>query len=217
MMKWTFAIQAALGGVLVLPAVIEGQDAPGAQASLDRTIDGLERLAGLSERLKSGDPTALADVRRATEASADPRADEMRLAALRREVSRLQMVKDEVIADPPEAPVAAAHVAPAPNSQSVALDAPHAFEAAGYSADVLRQGVACLRAGRDAQALSLFTRAGDDAQASYWKGRAFEKLERFDEAAAAYTHASSAKDGGWFAERARAELEFLAWKRKRTP
>ena len=81
-----------------------------------------------------------------------------------------------------------------------------------YSADPLKNGIACYRAGRFAEALELLT-ASSDAPALYWRARTLERLERIDEAI--QTLELALQKGGQAPElrRAQTDLEFLRWKR----
>ena len=96
MMKWGFTINAGLGAVLVVSAMGAGSNGEqGLELTLTRTVHGLEELAGIRARLESGDAAAVSDLIRATDApSANPAAEEARLASLRLEVARLQMIHD---------------------------------------------------------------------------------------------------------------------------
>lgn len=90
--------------------------------------------------------------------------------------------------------------------------------AGGYSADPLRHGIACYRAGRHAEALLLLEPL-DSAEARYWTARTLERLERLDDAITAMERALAAaaaapKDAhGFEPRRAESDLEFLRWKR----
>jgi len=90
--------------------------------------------------------------------------------------------------------------------------APPAGGEVGYSADPLRHGITCYRAGRYDDALKLL--AGlDDATALYWRARALERLERLDEAIRAMEDAIAKGGEGLEQRRAQNDLEFLRWKR----
>lgn len=81
-----------------------------------------------------------------------------------------------------------------------------------YTADPLRNGIACYRAGRYAEAHALLAPL-DDASALYWLARTLERLERLDEAVQVMERAIA--KGGQASElrRAQTDLEFLRWKR----
>ena len=85
-----------------------------------------------------------------------------------------------------------------------------------YSADPLKNGIACYRAGRYGEALELLAPL-DGAAALYWKARTLERLERLDDAVDAMERALAAgkgKDAAGFEERrASTDLDFLRWKR----
>lgn len=88
------------------------------------------------------------------------------------------------------------------------------LEEHGFSADRVRQGHALYRAGRFGEALAALELAGDAAEPAYWRARCLERLDRADEALAAYEAIVAREDAGAFAERARNDLEFLTWKRE---
>jgi len=86
-----------------------------------------------------------------------------------------------------------------------------------YSADPLRNGIACFRAGRFGEAYELFAPL-DGAAALYWKARTLERMERLDDAIDAMERALRAGSGadgaaGFEQRRAQTDLEFLRWKR----
>lgn len=88
---------------------------------------------------------------------------------------------------------------------------------AAYSADPLRHGIACYRAGRYTEAYELLAPLGDSG-ALYWQARTLERLERLDEAVALMERAIARSDpaadaGGFEKRRAETDLEFLRWKR----
>jgi hypothetical protein len=89
------------------------------------------------------------------------------------------------------------------------------FEEPGFSADPVRQGEACYRARRFAQCIEVLRRAPGDPRANYWTARADEQLGKDDEAVAIYTKLADAKDAGWVADSARADLDYLRWKKAR--
>lgn len=86
-----------------------------------------------------------------------------------------------------------------------------------YTADPLRHGITCYRAGRYAEAYELLAPLSD-ASALYWQARTLERLERLDEAVERMERAL-AKGGeagaaaGFEKRRAETDLEFLRWKR----
>ena len=81
-----------------------------------------------------------------------------------------------------------------------------------YSADPLRHGITCYRAGRYAEALELL-RPLDGATALYWQARTLERLERLDDAIQVMERAVAKGGEGFDARRAQTDLEFLRWKR----
>jgi len=84
--------------------------------------------------------------------------------------------------------------------------------AGAYSADPLRHGITCYRAGRYAEALELLLPL-DDANALYWRARALERLERLDEAIETMERSVAKGGDGFELRRAQTDLEFLRWKR----
>ncbi len=104
--------------------------------------------------------------------------------------------------------------APSPTgTRAGAAPASAAAEAPAYSADPLRHGIACFRAGRHAEALELLAELPDDAHALYWTARTLERLGRLDEALETLERALARGAGELEAERVQSELEFLRWKR----
>ncbi len=86
-----------------------------------------------------------------------------------------------------------------------------------YSADPLRHGITCYRAGRYAEAYELLAPLSD-ADALYWQARTLERLERLDEAVALMERAlakggAAGTPAGFEQRRAETDLEFLRWKR----
>lgn len=80
-----------------------------------------------------------------------------------------------------------------------------------YSADPLRHGITCYRAGRYAEAYELLAPL-EDANALYWQARTLERLERLDEAVKVMERALAKGGEGFEARRAQTDLEFLRWK-----
>jgi tetratricopeptide (TPR) repeat protein len=104
-----------------------------------------------------------------------------------------------------------------PTLRMEGADAPDAG-ANAYSADPLRHGIACYRAGRHAEALALLAPI-EGATALYWTARTLERLERLDEAVAtmeralAKASAATGETPGFEPRRAESDLEFMRWKR----
>ncbi|MBL8858671.1 MAG: hypothetical protein JNL28_09215 [Planctomycetes bacterium] len=221
MMKWGFALNAVAGTVLVASAIgLSGDDAAGLQLSLDRTLRELEILTGLRERIDRGDRDAIATVVKYTAQPAPDRAEEdQRLDRLRVEVARLEMQRDGLAPLPrsidPATTAKADKADPKkPSSPTAGLTA---FESAGFSADAVRQGEALFRAERFDECITVLQRIPEDSRGQYWLARAFERKGKTDEAIAIYTTLSALKDAGWAGERARADLEFLQWKKSVEP
>ena len=85
-------------------------------------------------------------------------------------------------------------------------------ETNAYSADPLRHGITCYRAGRYAEAYELLAPL-DGGSALYWQARTLERLERLDEAVKVMERALAKGGEGFEARRAQTDLEFLRWKR----
>jgi tetratricopeptide (TPR) repeat protein len=98
----------------------------------------------------------------------------------------------------------------APNS--ISTEKTH-FEPAGFSAHAVRHGRALYKAGRYEDAITLLSAAKDQAGAHFWIACSLEKLDRVDEAIAAYDlvikNVTDAKD----AQHAERNRDFLIWKR----
>ena len=69
------------------------------------------------------------------------------------------------------------------------------------------------RADRFAECIKVLEQAPDDPRARYWTARSLEHMDKTDDAIAIYTQIAALKDAGWAGERARADLEFLQWKK----
>ncbi len=88
------------------------------------------------------------------------------------------------------------------------------LEPEGFSADVVGEGRALVRAGRYEEALERLGQAeSDELVATYWTGRALEKLGRHDEAIAAYEQVILMDPEAFEGKRAKEDIEFLEWKR----
>lgn len=81
-----------------------------------------------------------------------------------------------------------------------------------YTADPLRHGITCYRAGRYAEAWALLAPL-EDAAALYWQARTLERLERLDEAVQTMERAIAKGGAAPELRRAQTDLEFLKWKR----
>jgi len=81
-----------------------------------------------------------------------------------------------------------------------------------YTADPLRHGITCYRAGRFAEAWTLLAPL-EDAAALYWQARTLERLERLDEAVTTMERAIAKGGAAPELRRAQTDLEFLRWKR----
>lgn len=116
MMRFSVAKTVVVAGLLVVPAVTtqSGPDA-GVAKALSDTVAALEKLAGLQDRVASGDANVVEDVIAATEPPIlGPRKRDEFLVALREEVNGLRMIAEEL----PPAPVAGA-APPKPGSGDV--------------------------------------------------------------------------------------------------
>lgn len=214
MMKFGFALNAVAGAALVATAVgFSDVDAKHLEVSLDRVMQELETLAGLRERIDRGDRDAIADLLKCTPAPAvDMKVEDARLDALRVEVARLEMQRDGLAPLPEKADGKARPKAAKPNDLPAPDTKLTAFEPAGFSADLVKQGEVLFRADRFAECIKILEKAPDDPRARYWTARSLEHLGKTAEAIAIYTQVAATKDSGWAAERARADLEFLQWK-----
>ena len=87
------------------------------------------------------------------------------------------------------------------------------FEPSGFSAHAVRHGRALYKAGRYESALRLLGASTDQAGAYFWIACSLEKLERFDEAIAAYDQVIESAIDGKDAQHAKRNRDFLIWKR----
>ena len=83
----------------------------------------------------------------------------------------------------------------------------------GFRVDPLRQGMNAFRAGRHEDCLKALAELKDDPRAAYWRGRAFERLDKVAEAIAAYEECARHPAAGDYKQRAQDDLEFLRWRR----
>lgn len=212
MMKNSYAVNVAVAGVLLVPAIaLQSGGAQSLQDALAQTISALESLAQVQTRIEVKDPSATTDLLALTE---PPIADARTRDALRDELrDSIQRLQSELDAGAPAGEwialdAAAPDVPETPTTQAVA------FEPHGYVADAARLGRAFFRQGRYAEALAVLGAAQGDAEALYWKARSLEALGKGDEAVAAYKDAvAAAKDERTIA-RAKEALEFLEWQRR---
>jgi len=179
---------------------------------------------------------------RATDAPGpNPAAAEARLASLRLEVARLQMIHDELGPSESQAntdgatpnsttrrnddarATSSASGATKSTNRNGATETPAvdanltAFEPVGFTVDPVLQGEALYRAERYSECVTVLRKAPDEPRAQYWSARALEKLNKPDEAIAIYTKLAARTDGGWATTRAKSDLEFLQWKREIEP
>lgn len=85
------------------------------------------------------------------------------------------------------------------------------YEKDGFTVDAVRQGRAYYRAERYKEALRLFQARSGEAEADYWIGRTLERLDRPQEAVAAYTKVIDNEKAGPLAQRAESDRDFLMW------
>jgi len=88
---------------------------------------------------------------------------------------------------------------------------PRNLEPEGFTVDAVRQGRAYYRASRFKEALRLFTTREGEPEADYWIGRCFERLDRDEEAVAAYSRVIENESSGALGERAKVDRDFLRW------
>lgn len=233
MMKIGHAVNTLVATLLVVPAVtLQSRESAGLEQALKDTVRALEYLSGLAAR-PANDAAPLADIaRHVTELPlSDARERDELLVRMRTDVSRLQMVYDELAKLPPSASepgvvpsittglAVATHAAPTSAGVPPASAATHAMssvpvrEEAGFSADPLRQGQALYRAGRFEECIRWLEARRADPNAEYWIARSLEKLERTDQAIESYRKVADDKNAGPIAVRAKNDLEFLEWRR----
>jgi tetratricopeptide (TPR) repeat protein len=90
--------------------------------------------------------------------------------------------------------------------------AKHAFEASGYSADPLELGRAYYRREKFEAALIQFESQGTNIEATYWKARCLERLNKPNDAIAAYNQVIASPTAGGLVTLAKDDLEFLKWR-----
>jgi tetratricopeptide (TPR) repeat protein len=90
--------------------------------------------------------------------------------------------------------------------------AKRAFEPSGYSADALEFGRALYRREKFDAALVQFESQGTNIEATYWKARCLDRLNKQSEAIAAYNQVIASPSAGALVARAKDDVEFLAWR-----
>lgn len=234
-MRRSLALTAALcGAALPLLALQDG----GLRTTLQRIERSLQHLAGLEERAAQRDPAVIAAILAATEAPLpDPRAAEERLVTLRHEVAGLQAELDEAAAGAPVETPRAPEGESAPGPLTAGLDdaerralmgrarpgrepvaapirEPAAYESPEYTADAVRLARVHYRQGMYREGLALLDGRESDLPAAYWKARCLEKLGELAAARALYEQVAAAGGDSFEAQRAREDLQFLAWRER---
>ena len=100
MMKHNYMINIVLGSVLVVPALtLQNGTSDSLADALQKTVEALEAVAGIEQRVQDGSPEAIAEIVRYTEQpianDEDPGAPDRMLETLREEVAMLQVEIDE--------------------------------------------------------------------------------------------------------------------------
>lgn len=85
------------------------------------------------------------------------------------------------------------------------------LEPDGFVVDPVKLGRSYYLADRWAEGLEILKRIEDSPEASYWRGRCLEKLDRDSEAIAAYESVVSSEADDYLKDRAANDLEFLRW------
>jgi tetratricopeptide (TPR) repeat protein len=222
MLKFQYAINLGLALVLGVPAVTLGVQAnEPLEVTLRRTIDALDQLASIEERLHERDASAIHDVLRATEApvavnAQDPGADDQLLGDLRQQVESLQREVGELerVAPLPTVRVPSPHLvtedfnAP-PSTPTVGLDdsarrllasAPQVGKRVNTGAPVPTDAVSTTS---DKRAFEPEGYAAD----AVTLGRAYYRQGRFDQALATFETAGKNADALYWRARS---LEKLA-------
>lgn len=242
MLKFTYLVQLGLAGALTLPAMTwqdgyveellaeieralaELSNDPSAAAG--ESTDPVERALRLSEAPLAGEQEReelLLGLR-----------DEV--GGLQQRLDELEVLgfdPSAVVADPAGTAQAAQHE-PAPRTglgdgerELLALEvktqaaasalltglAPSiAFEPTGYSADPVRHGRACFRAGLHGLGLDLLERHAGVPEADFWRARCLEGLGRLPDALRVYeTLLNAVEPGSELALSATQERDFVAW------
>ncbi len=240
MLKFTYLINFGLAGALIVPSVAQKMGSiehlENAIANTDLAIEGLSRL---ETDLQAGDYSAVQQVLESTESpfgGAQERS--VLLDRLRDEIGQLEAQVEKIDQratlphlqeDPTENIDAETPTVglsqqgrdtleeiwpPVPGSNTPAVRKSGdrlKFEDDGFTVDALRQGRAYYRAGRYKEALRLIETRKGDPEADYWIGRCLERLDRTQEAIAAYAGVEAAVESGPLADRAKADREFLEW------
>lgn len=240
MMRHQAALSSVLAAALV-PALYFGDgELASLEDALGETMRALEVLSGLALRAEQGDPQSVSFVRGVTEAPIlEARRRDERLVDLRNQVNLLQAELDVleapafVIAATPPPPAATAAGGDLPRisaglsperlallaaperSEPAAADPRPSLpdEAPGYSADPLAHARACFYARRFEKCVALADEVPDSPEALFWKSRALEKLGRLDQAIEAMQRSLELSGEGPAARKAKAELEFMQWRR----
>lgn len=229
MMRFTGGIATGLAvlvlGPALLPPLRVGLAAKNRQdpASTQQAITEVEEIAA---GLRMGSREAALRLLDATEAPIlDSAGREARSEALRAEVEALQRRLDASLvrgdtklgAAPREISHAGAVTTRTALATPRATSTSHASPRiespeAGYSADPLRQAIACVRAGQHERALDVLARLDKSAAREYWRGKALEALGRAEQALASYDEAAGLAPKSTEGRLARTDAEFLRWR-----
>ena len=137
MLKFTYMFGLAAVGVMFGPRMAPQAETVDVEEALRDTVSALRELTRVQEALNAGEPQAIDRVLTITEAAApDARTRDEFLVTLRQEVSRLQLMADELGVPPPVAMHGAPGLQPLSGSASQAAD--EGRVATGMSDELLR-------------------------------------------------------------------------------
>ncbi|TAJ23510.1 MAG: hypothetical protein EPO68_02925 [Planctomycetota bacterium] len=240
MMRWTGGIATGLAVLFLGPTLLQPlrvglaagrRDDP---ASKQQAIAEVEELAA---GLRQGSRESALRLLDATEAPIlDSGGRDARAEALRAEVDALQRrfdaasarggAKQGVARSQRDEPARArdggtstrdASIPQHQTTKQQTTAAPHAAPhierpAPGYSADPLRQAIACIRAGQHERALDVLERIDASGPREYWRGKALEALGREAQALACYDKAAQLAPKALEGKLARTDAEYLRWR-----
>jgi tetratricopeptide (TPR) repeat protein len=222
MMRFTGGIATGLAVLFLAPGILpplrSGNAAGRAEDPVGKQL-AIAEIEEIAANLRHGSREAAL---RLIEATEDPILDtggrEARIERLQSEIEQLQRRAD--LATETSAKSTPAAALPPPRKTSVGANQVHVTAAASppaYSADPLRQAVACARAGQHQRALMLLERLPASAATEYWRGKALLSLGRAPEALVSFDRSFELDASTPEAKLSKSEADYLRWRAKLSP
>lgn len=222
MMRFTGGIATGLAVLFLAPGILpplrSGDAAARTQSPTSKQLD-IAEIEEIAANLRQGSREAALRLIEATEAPIlDTGGRESRIERLQSEIEELQRRTD--LAKETRAKSAPAAAVPPPRKTSGGANQVHVTAAASppaYSADPLRQAVACARAGQHQRALLLLERLPAGAASEYWRGKALLALGRTHEALVSFDRSVELDASAPEAKLSKSEADYLRWRAKLAP